>query len=61
MRGIGSEIIVKKFANNLLDNIGREQIPPQQAGYVIYAKVTASSSIVVLNVLSTRARTNPDL
>ena len=39
LRGIGGEVIVKKFSYNILDNARREQIPLKRFGKVYISKV----------------------
>ena len=47
MRGIGDEVIVKKFSYNILDDVRREQISPLKSfDKVIYVKVKTSPNKV---------------
>ena len=47
MRGIGDEVIVKKFSYNILDDVRREQIFPLKSfDKVIYVKVKTSPNKV---------------
>ena len=46
LRGIGGEVIVKKFSYNILDNARREQIPLKRFGKVFNLQVKTSSSFI---------------
>ena len=46
LRGIGGEVIVKKFSYNILDKARREQILPERFGKVIYVHVKTSPSVI---------------
>ena len=57
LRGMGDEVMVKKFSYNILDDIRREQIPPN----IFMSRSKPPQVLLILIVLSTRLHTNPNL
>ena len=49
--------MVKKFSYNILDDIRREQIPPN----IFMSRSKPPQVLLILIVLSTRLHTNPNL